>query len=170
MYNSTPPRYELPWAVQQAKGRWQIKVQGYKSNTVTFKIDKRKQIVEVANSWSTATQTELTAAGATVCNGLTAKIYNHVGIPLSGTITPQYNSATVPCFGEGCLLFYAEAFKTEWDPAHIAVKADGQRVNVNSATKPFPLYGASKEAENAGVPDDYKADVRSRSTVDLDED
>ena len=51
MYNSTPPRYELPWLVRQAKGRWQIKVQGYNSNTATFKIDKRKQIVEGAQSW-----------------------------------------------------------------------------------------------------------------------
>ena len=170
LVSSSPPRYEYLWPVQQVKGRWHIKVQGYKSNTVTFKVDKRKQIVEVANSWSTATQAELTAAGATVCNGLTAKIYNHVGLPLSGTITPQYNSATVPCGGEGCLLFYAESFKVDWEPAHIAIKADGQRVNVNSATKRFPEYGASKESENAGVPDDYKAEVRSGSTVDLDED
>lgn len=47
---SSPPRYEFVWSVRQAKGRWQIKVLGYRSNTVSFKIDKRKQILEVAQS------------------------------------------------------------------------------------------------------------------------
>ena len=51
MYDSSPPRYKYSWPVRQVKGRRQIQVQGYKSNTANFKVDKREQIVKVAQSW-----------------------------------------------------------------------------------------------------------------------
>ena len=57
------------------KGRWEIKVAPpHESNIVKFKIYKRAQIVSVANSRGGATSKEL---GASMCNRVTAKVYNH---------------------------------------------------------------------------------------------
>lgn len=50
----TPPHYEVPWDVTQAKGRWSLAVPGYSANNTAVKINKRSQIVQVSNIWAGA--------------------------------------------------------------------------------------------------------------------
>ncbi|MBW3638219.1 MAG: hypothetical protein KY445_17390 [Armatimonadetes bacterium] len=48
---SSPPEYHGSWDVTRTLGRWRIKVESpHRSNTVNFKVDKRGQIVAVANN------------------------------------------------------------------------------------------------------------------------
>lgn len=106
---SNPPRYEFPWLVRQAKGRWQIKVQGYKSNTATFKIDKRKQIVEVANSWVGARQD--TGHGGIYCDDLCRYFYEYTGLVIGGggnNVVALYNSidSSTQDTKKGAIAFY----------------------------------------------------------------
>lgn len=158
----------LNWNVTRLRGRWSINVQGQASNTVQFKIDKRAQIVGLVNRWLNARQ-QLSTSGVRLCNNFTTRIYAHLGLPLSGGVGPQYKSASVNCSGDGCLVFYSLSFKPTWEPGHVAIEVGSLRINVNSATNPG-LYNLSSEGLNDGVPNDYKADVRFRSTVDLDKD
>lgn len=171
---SDPPRYELPpvpglaagWDTTEFSGKWHIKVAGHKSSSAQFKIDKREQIVQVANSWVGAPQAQL-GAGAN-CNDLSARVYSHVGLPIGTTTNNQYNNSTDACSGNGCLLFYSVL--ADWDAAHVAIEASGQRINLNSRTKPLPDYPVTQENKDAGIPTWYQTEIRSRSTVNLDED
>ncbi len=122
---SSPPRYEFLWLVRQEKGRWQIKLRGYRSNTVGFKIDKRKQIVEVANSWVGAT-------GLPGCDEFVGIVYNHLGLSLPSNGTgAQYAAASDACAGDGCILFY---FSEMGGVAHDAIRVGTERLDVNSNT------------------------------------
>lgn len=186
---SSPPKYQWEWNVTQTRGKWFIKVQGYRSSTATFKINKRQQIVLVAQSWAGATKGEANAAGVSYCNDFVARIYGHVGLPIAATVDPQYEGATTSCSGDGCLLFFnimegpeggPYIPRSPWNPQHVAIQDGGQRINADSLTQPYdpnnlglPNSGVAKEDWDAGVatnPPDYDPDIHVRSTVNLDED
>ncbi|MEM2368589.1 MAG: hypothetical protein QXQ50_10195, partial [Candidatus Bathyarchaeia archaeon] len=121
------------WIVTKMKGRFEIKVSPpHESNTVKFKIDKRAQIVILANSWAGATSTEL---GSSMCFKFTARVYNHVGISLPEKLDPpggQYDKTELD-EGQGCLIFYAINVSPTWDPAHVGIQ-DGQSIiDINCA-------------------------------------
>lgn len=116
------------WIITKEKGRWEIKVASpHKSNTVKFKIDKREQIVLVANSWVGIMPSEEES-----CNRFVVRVYNHVGIPLTGTVEPLYDS-TLPDEGKGCLIFYnmREPGEGEWDPAHVGIQDGSSIIDTN---------------------------------------
>ena len=131
--------------VTKMKGRWEIKVSPHKSNTVRFKIDKREQIVIVANSW-VGMEKELW-----FCDKFTAEVYNHVDISLPEKLRDQYN-ITVPDKGQGCLIFYAMIVSPTWNPAHVGIQdgtfvidtncqlGHGSRVKKHNQSELEPLY------------------------------
>ncbi len=106
---SNPPRYEFDWRVTSEKGRWQIKALGVRSNTVTFKIDKRKQIVEVAQSWVGARQD--TGHGGLYCDDLCRYFYEYTGLVIGGggnNVVALYNSidSSTQDTKKGAIAFY----------------------------------------------------------------
>jgi len=114
------------WVITREKGRWEIKVAPpHESNTVKFKINKRKQIVITANSWVGYILPENETM---LCHEFTAKVYNHVDIRLTGTVQPQYD-ATVPDEGEGCLIFYT--VRNFPDAAHVGIQDGEYIIDIN---------------------------------------
>ena len=172
--NSNPPTYQGFWMITPERGKWTIRVQyPHRSNIVTFQINKREQIVQLANSWIGAASALLGGNGN--CNDLTGKVYGHLGLPLSGGTAVQHDAATNVCSGDGCLLFYSVNFPnepTKWSPSHVAIADGGQRININSNTG-GPL-NVTQEDKNAGVAEgvqtQYRTEIHSQSTVNLDED
>ncbi len=183
---SSPPRYELPWAVQQAKGRWQIKVQGYKSNTVTFKIDKRKQIVEVAQSWVGAAQRPFDETppraqgyhGGTLCDDLARYVYGYVGLTTAGggnDVEGLYASmnTTTQDAQKGSIAFYHFPTdpNTEW--RHNAINiGGGQIVDQNcglahQTDPPIPLIGSHPDVDPDLVKPSKYAAPSYHSTTEL---
>jgi len=166
---SNPPRYSVTMDVTKELGRLKITTRDYASSEAQFKVDKRSQIVQVANSWVGATSAQIGGN----CNDLVGKVYNHVGLPLTIESTQaQYNSATTPCTGDGCILFYHGVDDSPNNVAHDAIKDGTQRININSNTEPGePVLS---EDVNAGIlsgaPNLYSVTIQERSTVDLDED
>ncbi len=134
---SSPPRYEFLWLVRQEKGRWQIKLRGYRSNTVGFKIDKRKQIVEVVNSWAGAPKGS--AGGGTFCDDLVRYIYGFVGLTLSAPPSPDETESVTNLWSatntaaedtqQGSIVFYQFPNDTRW--RHAGVNTGGQIVDQN---------------------------------------
>ena len=133
MYDSSPPRYRYLWPVRQVKGRWQIKVQGYKSNTVTFKVDKRKQIVEVANSWDGAPKGS--PGNGSLCDDFARYIYSYVGLGAGGgsTVTDLYNSMNTAKqdTGKGAIAFYHFPSDSNAQWKHNGVGVGGSIVDQN---------------------------------------
>ncbi|WP_106381418.1 hypothetical protein [Abditibacterium utsteinense] len=172
---SNPTKYQAEWDITRVKGRWSIGVESpHRGNTTSFKVDKRGQIVELANSWVGATPAQLGSASAN-CNDLTAVIYSHLGLPLPGGnagTQAQYDSANFSCSGDGCLLFYSGIGAPVGNVAHVAISSGGQRININSNTTPgSPVVVEDVNAGVlTGVPNPYKAQIQSRSTTDLGED
>ena len=114
------------WVITREKGRWEIKVAPpHESNTVKFKINKRKQIVITANSWVGYILPENETM---LCHEFTAKVYNHVDIRLTGTVQPQYD-ATVPDEGEGCLIFYT--VRNFPDAEHVGIQDGEYIIDIN---------------------------------------
>jgi hypothetical protein len=58
--NLSPHKYQAQWDITRDMGKWSLQVEyPYESNTANFKIDKRSQIVQVANSWLGATAAQV---------------------------------------------------------------------------------------------------------------
>ena len=110
------------WIITKEKGRWEIRVEGHKSNTVKFKINKRAQIVSVANSWVGAIPSD-----QELCDKFVARVYNHVGISLPLGVGKQYSSTEFD-IGAGCLIFYDWTDEPEWEPAHVGIWDGGSSV------------------------------------------
>jgi hypothetical protein len=111
------------WIVTKEKGRWEIKVAPpHESNAVKFKINKRAQIVSVANSWVGAIPSD-----QELCDKFVARVYNHIGISLPLGVNKQYNSTTEDR-GLGCLIFYDWIDEPEWEPAHVGIWDGGSSV------------------------------------------
>jgi hypothetical protein len=111
------------WVITREKGRWEINVAPpHESNTIKFKINKRAQIVRVANSWVGAIPSD-----QELCDAFVARVYNHVGISLPLGVGKQYNSTTED-IGVGCLIFYDDEDEPEWEPAHAGIWDGGSSV------------------------------------------
>jgi hypothetical protein len=169
--NLSPHKYQAQWDITRDMGKWSLQVEyPYESNTANFKIDKRSQIVQVANSWLGATAAQVGGN----CNDFVGKVYNHVGLPLTVASTQaQYSSADTACAGDGCILFYSSINAPPGNVAHDAIEAGTQRININSNTTPGePVVSEDITAGvltvPVGVP--YKTLIEHRSTVDLDKD
>jgi len=139
------------WVITREKGRWEIKVAPpHESNTIKFKINKRAQIVSVANSWVGTRPSDLEH-----CNRFVARCYNHVNISLSEKLQEQYDS-TEDDIGEGCLIFYASPDHwPTWNPAHVGIQ-DGKFIIDTNCTldhgslvkkhgQDLPIYPAKKK-------------------------
>ncbi len=140
---SSPPRYEFPWLVRQAKGRWQIKVQGYKSNTATFKIDKRKQIVEVANSWVGARQD--TGHNGPYCDDLCRYFYEYTGLSVGGggnNVVALYNSMNTASqdIQKAAIAFYHFPADTNTTWRHNALNIGGGQIVDQNCGLPHSVY------------------------------
>lgn len=167
-------RSGLPgWHISRQMGRWQVVVHLYGGAVPVqqgawFKIDKRQQIVELAEHWATGTPSFLQSMDIDLCNDFVAQVYNQLGLELStGGVGPQHDS-TSPCqSGDGCLAFFSLAFHQTWDPGHAAIQKGNQRINVNSAAHPGAGV-ASTESLLASVGTVYKSEVHYRSACDLD--
>ena len=193
LVSSSPPRYQYLWPMRQVKGRWQIKASGYKSNTVTFKVDKRKQIVEVANSW-----VGYEISSTTNCNATIDYIYSYVGLPLGsgGSATALWMASddnpakdSMP----GSIIFYRSPSQTSatWTDAkttangqiasHSALRIDNGIVDTNCGTPGYaPPYNIHYHTNindpliaNPGrTPENPALDIRDRTPqqlADLDE-
>jgi hypothetical protein len=110
------------WVITREKGRWEIKVAHHESNTIKFKINKRAQIVRVANSWVGAIPSD-----RELCDKFVARVYNHIGISLPLGVNKQYNSTTEDR-GLGCLIFYDWRDEPGWEPAHVGIWDGGSSV------------------------------------------
>jgi hypothetical protein len=171
------------WDVTKLRGKWNISVK-FSNNTIpfqqsaNFKIDKRDQIVKLANSWIGGTAAQMQAAGASsgLCGGLTSMVYNQLGLgPLSSPVGTQLSQASVVTSGKGSLAFYCDLGDSPWEPSHVAIVDGSQRININSNTTP----GTSvvKESINDGVVTGtgnpvlpYRSEIRYRSSDNLDAD
>ena len=76
--------------VTKMKGRWEIKVSPHKSNTVRFKIDKRKQIVITAESWEGA----IVTSARELCSDFVERVYRHVNILVNGNTVSTLRDST----------------------------------------------------------------------------
>jgi len=155
------------WVITREKGRWEIKVAPpHESNIVKFKINKRAQIVSVANSWVGTKPSD-----QEYCNRFVVRVYNHVGIPLSGTVGPLYNS-TLTDTGEGCLIFYTEKEQGEWDPAHVGIQDSEFIIDTNCKIHVDPNrpdddpYIVKKHNQQA-LEDEYPEESRKRAPKEL---
>ena len=137
---SSPPQYRGSWDVTRAKGRWSIKVESpHRSNTASFKVDKRGQIVEVANSWKGAPEANMDPAqpagtfhGGTNCNEFVGYVYGYVGLSLvDGTVREMYyQTNSTPDTQQGSIAFYHRWGVTDaWQ--HNAINVGGGIVDQN---------------------------------------
>ena len=167
---SSPPRYEYLWPVRQVKGRWQIKVAGYKSNTASFKVDKRKQIVKVAESWIGARQD--TGHGGVYCDDFVGHVYGYVGLAVSGggnAVDDLYNSTdtTIQDAQQASIAFYH--FPTDgvttW--RHAAVNVGGGQIVDQNCGLPHALYPTYTDAfGNLQTDNDHPPTVNQHSGMD----
>ncbi len=117
------------WIVTEKKGRWTVLISPpHRSNEVKFKIDKRKQIVLVAQGWVGATSVELGG----LCWTLASKVYTHVGFPLPES-KEQYNSTILdPTTKSGCLIYYFAQRDSQIILSHVAIQTNaGFVVDIN---------------------------------------
>ena len=167
---SSPPRYQYLWPVRQVKGRWQIRASGYKSNTASFKVDKRKQIVKVAQSWVGARQD--TGHGGVYCDDLVRYFYEYVGLVVSGggnNVVALYSSMNTvgQDLQKGAIAFYH--FPTDPDTTwrHNALNvAGGQIIDQNCGLEHSKI---KTETDPFGLPQEVApATVSEHSDVDPD--
>ncbi len=126
---SSPPQYWGSWDVTRAKGRWSIKVESpHRSNTVNFKVNKRGQIVEVAQSWVGAEQN--VGHGGEICDDIVRYVYGYVGLGVeqAGTTTELYN-ASLQSSGQGGMVFYRNLDSPTWQ--HVGIDIGGDIVDQN---------------------------------------
>ena len=186
LVSSSPPRYQYLWPVRQSKGRWQIKVQGYKSNTATFKIDKREQIVKVAQSWPGAAQRGFDETppqsanyhGGQFCDDLARYIYEYVGLIVGGggsNVVALYASMNTASQDsqKGAIAFYHFPTDPNTTWRHNAVNiSSGQIVDQNCGLPhqtdgPIPLVGQHSDVDPALVKASKYAAPSYYSTVEL---
>lgn len=149
------------WKVTTLAGRWEMWVTGQKDVFKDFKINKRAQIVIVANSWVGAT------LDLGMCNRFTAKVYNHVGISLYEELQQQYDS-TVSDTGQGCLIFYASpTVWPQWNPAHVGIQDGSYIIDINCALGHADVVKKHNQTELA---DKYPDNVKKspKELIDLD--
>jgi len=174
------------WDVTKLRGKWNISIelankkQKIVQDSYNFKIDKRDQIVKLATDWVGGTNTELdAAAGGTSCGHFTSMIYKQLGLgDIPSGVGPQLGEAKLASTGDGTLLFYGNYDDgVTWDSAHVAIQVGNQRININSnTTRGSPVVSEGVMVGVEGGPAQpnpitrYSADVRHRSTVDLDAD
>ncbi len=175
------------WDVTELRGKWNVSVKLPNNDippqqSTDFKIDKRDQIVQLANSWVGALAAQVAAnspSGTASCGAFTSMIYTHLGLgALESGVGPQLGQAQIHKTGKGVLLFYALPKPTGWDPAHVAIQ-DGTayRININSntggpavVTREGVLEGVINGPALPDVPTRYLEDIRHRSNIDLDAD
>jgi hypothetical protein len=155
------------WKVTQSGGRWEMWVAGQQEIFKDFKVDKRAQIVITALSWLKATSTQLGGGQLGLCNTLTAKVYNHVGIKLPIGLQDQYNFSQADA-QEGCLIFYSySAFP---NVGHVGIKAGIYIIDINCAQEPphekDGLLCVDKHPQ-ATLVGKYKAGPEMRAPEDL---
>jgi hypothetical protein len=121
------------WKVTQSGGRWKMWVAGQQEIFKDFKVNKRAQIVITALSWLKATSTQLGGGQLGLCNTLTAKVYNHVGIKLPIGLQDQYNFSQADT-QEGCLIFYS--YSALSNVGHVGIKAGIYIIDINCAQEP----------------------------------
>ena len=139
---SDPVRYEAQWNVTQEKGRWEIKTQGYVSNTVQFKIDKREQIDHLANSYVGAPRGS--AGAGSQCEHFVGAIYTSLGLAICADTVSNLGGGYPPDFplansahlqdtkGYGCVtLFQGNNKANAYHWQHAAIKVGGSVVDQN---------------------------------------
>ncbi len=139
--------YIYRWPVRTAMGKWRIKTDAYQSNTVSFKINKRAQITELATYWAQSglTRDETTAitGGDGSCDGLNNYIYQRLGLNPGGRDCKlgKYDDLADDN-GDGALIFfyyrYDRPTKPQPDsagkyptPAHAGILSGGSRIDCN---------------------------------------
>ncbi len=144
--NSSPTKYVGTWGdLTTMKGKWEIKVKNGRSNTLTFKIDKRQQIVQLAQHW--ASQGLLTrfyppsaAPGDSVlfgeCSSFVGYIYNRLGLNSigydpSGNVCSLGDAATSTNTQDGDIRVYAGG-------GHYAIVAGGGMIDNNNGAYTDP--------------------------------
>jgi NlpC/P60 family. len=115
------------WVVTEKKGRWTILISPpHRSNEVKFKINKREQIVLVAESWVGATSAQLGG----LCWTLASKVYGHVGFSLPASSEQYHRTIPEPTLKNGNLIFYT--FTQFPNASHVAIQVDiGFVVDIN---------------------------------------
>ena len=79
-----PPHYAGLWTITQERGKWDIRVQyPHYSNIVTFKINKREQVVQYALPWA-GLNWDRPAQNPPFsdCHTFVAYVYNRLGLPI----------------------------------------------------------------------------------------
>ncbi len=143
---SSPTKYTAIWGdVTTMKGKWEIKVKNGRSNTVTFKIDKRQQIVQLAQHWAgqglpTRFYPSNVPPGSPVlfgeCSSFVGYIYNRVGLSsigydASGGVCSLGNAATETNAQDGDIRVYAGG-------GHYAILAGGGMIDNNNGAYTDP--------------------------------
>lgn len=147
------------WIVTQEKGRWDVKIEPkHDSNTVQFKIDKREQIVQVAESWVNANRNNM------LCNAFVGHVYNHVGINVDGSSVTSVWTSTQE-FGtqdstHAVAVFYRSPSQNTgiaWGDGsdqggtagHVAIRVkDGNVVDANCALDQYDTQKVHRHTEN----------------------
>jgi hypothetical protein len=188
---STPPKYRVQWDITQEKGKWYLQAEfPYESNLANFKVDKREQIVQVANSW-----VNYQISPSTNCFGIIDHIYTHVGLTLGSGGSGQglwfANDDDPLKDGQpGAIVFYRSPgqLNTTWTndkiaangdiASHSALRVDNGIVDTNCGTPgyapPFQIHKHATEIDplyaNPGrTPQNPALDIRDRTPSKLTE-
>lgn len=129
----------------------------HRSNTVSFKVDKRGQIVEVASHWAGLGLSSCNNLPSFLgCDGFVAHVYGHVGVAspslMGGPVLSQVQNDT----GDGAILFFPSHNSTTGAAVHLGIVDGGGRID-NNYTNNCENNPPTQRAENEGVGDWYDA-------------
>ncbi|PQV62414.1 hypothetical protein B1R32_1385 [Abditibacterium utsteinense] len=146
---SNPTKYQAEWDITRVKGRWSIGVESpHRGNTTSFKVDKRGQIVELAQSWVGATQYPFDETppkaegyhGGALCDDLVRYVYGSLGLNIGSglSVSDLFSSMSSNPDGQpGSIWFYPNATTGAYQ--HTGINVGGNQTVDQNCGHPHSL-------------------------------